>query len=239
MLEGMIGVRGAVGSWNGVAFTAWNGVAQTAWNGTAISCASSVTYLVKQDFEGTGYDNSETWTEVSTVIDEDFTPALVGTQSCQISGTAVRLTSPTHTARDEIWYYVVANMTTVSAGTVNWFSIVGPGFGIDRLSDGTIRVSGSQNGTPTSTTATIGTTYHFLIHYIKDLDGGAPSAFYSVEFNTSGTFDGSGSDYSQVTNGSETAQATNFRFLAEEATTVTYVVDKVRADDVAIGSSPP
>ena len=30
----------AVGSWNGVAFTAWNGIAQTAWNGTGISCAS-------------------------------------------------------------------------------------------------------------------------------------------------------------------------------------------------------
>lgn len=30
----------AVGSWNGVSFTAWNGVVQTAWNGTAISCAS-------------------------------------------------------------------------------------------------------------------------------------------------------------------------------------------------------
>lgn len=29
----------AVGSWNGVAFTAWNGVAQTSWNGTGISCA--------------------------------------------------------------------------------------------------------------------------------------------------------------------------------------------------------
>lgn len=31
---------GAVGSWNGVAFTALNGVAQTAWNGTTISCAA-------------------------------------------------------------------------------------------------------------------------------------------------------------------------------------------------------
>lgn len=30
----------AVGSWNGVAFTAWNGVAQTSWNGTSISCAA-------------------------------------------------------------------------------------------------------------------------------------------------------------------------------------------------------
>lgn len=29
----------AVGSWNGVAFTAWNGVAQTGWNGTSVSCA--------------------------------------------------------------------------------------------------------------------------------------------------------------------------------------------------------
>jgi hypothetical protein len=31
---------GAVGSWNGAAFTAWNGVAQTAWNGSGVSCAS-------------------------------------------------------------------------------------------------------------------------------------------------------------------------------------------------------
>lgn len=31
---------GAVGSWNGVAFTGWNGIAQTAWNGTSISCGA-------------------------------------------------------------------------------------------------------------------------------------------------------------------------------------------------------
>jgi hypothetical protein len=47
----------AVGSWNGVAFTALNGVAQTGWNGTAISCASSGPTAVTIDAFARNYQN--------------------------------------------------------------------------------------------------------------------------------------------------------------------------------------
>lgn len=52
----------AVGSWNGVAFTAWNGVAQTAWNGTTISCASGSGVAFSDDFNRVGPSLGANWT---------------------------------------------------------------------------------------------------------------------------------------------------------------------------------
>lgn len=64
---------GAVGSWNGVSFTAWNGVAQTAWNGTAISCAGTptdyrtglITELLAENANGGGASNGASVTSIT------------------------------------------------------------------------------------------------------------------------------------------------------------------------------
>lgn len=79
---------GAVGSWNGVAFTAWNGVVQTAWNGTAISCASggaSPTYVFWENFEGTprgwSKQNDATWVDLVST-----TSPIQGSQSLYVQG---------------------------------------------------------------------------------------------------------------------------------------------------------
>lgn len=192
--------------------------------------ASSVTYLINQNFETptTGYDNGETWSVTGTTVNPVFTPALLGTQSCELSGSlTLRLTSPTHTGLSESYYYWRTKFTTIPAGiTTNYVTIIGPNFGIDVLSSGAVRVSGSQNGTPTTNTVSTGVEYFFLVHYLA---GSGANGFYSVEFNTSATFSGSGNGYSQVTNGSETANSTNIRFLAEESTTATYVIDQILA----------
>lgn len=207
------------------------------------SGGAAPTYLVKQDFEGTGYDNSETWSETGTV-DEDYATApapLVGSQSARATGTTQRLTSPTFTGQDEVYWYFQVNLTTVPAGTLTFSAIIGPGVSIDRLggAGGVLRIGGTVNSPATSDAMATGTTYHFLVRYRKDLDGGGGSAIYSVEFNTTGTFDGAGNDFTQATTGTDTAQATAVRFSWEGSTTTDYVVDKVRVDDVAIGSSPP
>lgn len=197
------------------------------------------TWLIQQDFETptTIYDHSETWGEVGSTISANTSTPLFGTQSVRLSGTNIRLTSPTHTGLDEAWYYWATNFVTIPAGiTTNYVSIVGAAFGIDIMSSGAIRVSGSQNGTPTTNTVTTGVLYHFMVHYLK---GSGANATYSVEFNTSATFTGvAGNGFSVVSNGSETAQATAFRVLAEEATTFTVDIDKVRAAATLIPNNP-
>jgi hypothetical protein len=51
--------------------------------------ASSPTYIVNQNFEGTGYDNAETWTEVTATdgtVNEDYTTAAIAdAQSLYVS----------------------------------------------------------------------------------------------------------------------------------------------------------
>ena len=60
------------------------------WGGVAASPAAS--YLVNQNFEGTGYDNGETWTEyvgTGATVNEDYatSPApLAGEQSLYVVG---------------------------------------------------------------------------------------------------------------------------------------------------------
>lgn len=197
------------------------------------------TWLIQQDFETatTIYDHSEVWTEVGSTISANTTTPLFGTQSVRLSGTNIRLTSPSHTGLDEAWYYWATKFATIPAGIrTNYVTIIGAGFGIDIESSGSIRVSGSQNGTPTTNTVTTGVLYHFLVHYLK---GSGANANYSVEFNTTATFTNApGNGYSVVTNGSETSQSTAIRYLAEEATTFTVDIDKVRAAASQIPNNP-
>lgn len=196
-------------------------------------------YLISQGFEGTGYDNSESWTE-TTNPDEDYATApapLVGSQSLYFSNTLQRATSPSFTAQDEIWIYWQAHYLQLPTTTL--LTIIGPSVGLDRTAGGGLRIGGTVNSPTSTDTLATGSLYHFLIHYRRDLDGGGGSAFYSVEFNTSGTFNGSGNDYVEATTGTDAAQATQLRFHGEAGTTVEYIMDKVRCDDVAIGSNPP
>lgn len=49
-----------------------------------VASAPAATYLLNQNFEGTGYDNSESWTETldGGTVDEDYTTTvLAGSQS--------------------------------------------------------------------------------------------------------------------------------------------------------------
>ena len=57
----------AVGSWNGIGFTAWNGVAITSWNGTSISTAGGGgTPTVIANVGTAGTANSVTSTAINT-----------------------------------------------------------------------------------------------------------------------------------------------------------------------------
>jgi hypothetical protein len=197
------------------------------------------TYLFNQGAEGAGYDNSESWNEVGTVIDEDdATTPLVGSQSILINGTTARLTSPTFAeSEDEVICKFRIKLITVPAAGTTLLTFVGPGVTLDLLSSGggsLIRIGGSVNSPATVNGYNTTDEFHFKVRYRKDLDGGAASALYSVEFNTTGTFNGSGNDYTEATTGTETAQCTNVRWHGEGGTTVQYRLDAMVADDVDI-----
>lgn len=189
-------------------------------------------FLINQNFETatTGYDNGETWAETGSTITPADTTApspLVGSQSCRFSGTNIRLTSPTYAAQDTIYLRFRARFITLPSST-SIITILGPGVVLDLQASGSMRIGGTVNSTSTVDTYTTGVEYFFELRYTRDLDGGGGSAIYSVEFNTSGTFNGSGNDFAVATTGTDASTTTQFRFHAEAATTVEYNIDQVQ-----------
>lgn len=61
-------MAGAVGSWNGIGFTALNGIAQTSWNGTGISCASGSGPVLTYQTNATDSSDLTTYTFAAQAI---------------------------------------------------------------------------------------------------------------------------------------------------------------------------
>lgn len=207
---------------------------------------SGATYLVKQDFEGTGYDNSETWSEAGTgTVDEDYTSVvLAGSQSLRIvtSGTVGRTTSPTFTAQADVWVYCLFRPVSIPA-TQRWvFQLRDASSALCSLrfnSSGTLTIrAGSAGGTATVTALSAGTTYHIWMHYIK---GSGSDATGTVGFSTSGTKPTSGNEFASHTAGNATTDADRLELgdaAGASSGTIEYLYDKVRVDDASIGDSP-
>jgi len=126
------------------------------------SCADSscTGFLVCQNFEGTGYDNSETWTEDAGTPDEDYGTALRGSQSLQLASGEV--TYKTFTEQTDVWAHFLFRTDALSDN--DYFVNFG---GADRIvsSDGTIRISNGANAASSDTgVMAANTTYHVFIH---------------------------------------------------------------------------
>jgi hypothetical protein len=80
-----------------------------------------------------------------------------------------------------------------------------------------------------------GTTYHVWVHYVK---GSGSNAQSSVGFSTDGTRPTSGNKFTSYSNGTETADADNVRFMEEGGSNARAIIDKVRVDDATIGDNP-
>ncbi len=77
--------------------------------------AAPATYLINQNFEGTGYDNGETWTESGTP-NEDATPALVGSQSLEYTGSNQNAYA-SFTAQTTVYAYAQVRRMSQPTGT--------------------------------------------------------------------------------------------------------------------------
>jgi hypothetical protein len=221
---------------NGKSLTAWNGATLTAWNGSSGVVTTSAAYLINQNFEGTGYDNSESW---SGSWDADYATApapLVGSQSAHAT-TAIAMTSPSFTASGDVWVYFqlyfnaridntsifdFRNATPASVASIS----TRPG-SLARCSNGTVNSSDSVG------TFTTGTKYHCWGHYVK---GTGANGFMSFGWSTTGTKPTSGNNYVQVTTGTATTDVTAIRFNG--AASQDMIIDHVLVSTSTIGDNP-
>jgi hypothetical protein len=211
-------------------------------NGLATS-AGGATYLVKQDFEGTGYDNGESWTETGSPNEDSETSPLVGSQSFRVAATASATwaRSPSFTDQSTLHCYFQFRPDDNTGGARRFFFIRNSSdvdlVMVQQNADRTILVrAGTAGGSTTVGTVTLDTIYHFWVTYTK---GTGANATATVAFSTDGTKPTSGDNYQIHSTGNATTDA-DYIGLGNSAAQVipTWDLDKVRVDDEVIGDNP-
>lgn len=203
---------------------------------TPTSGAAAPTYLVKQDFEGAGYDNGETWTENASP-NEDYTtsPApLAGSQSWQTAAVGGEAYT-SFTGQSTCYAYAMFNFSALD-NAVEVFEIRDSGgtyvTRIRIFSDGSVRAINFASGTTSAAgTIAINTTYHMWIKYVKGTGANSTS---DVWISTTSTKPGSPT-ISVSGAGSNTDAA---RVAVMGWNGGNYIWDKIRIDDADIGSAP-
>lgn len=192
-------------------------------------------YLFQENFDGTG---AGTW---SGTADYDYTssPApLEGTQSLRLQEESV-YNQDAFTGVTEVWMYFmwhpVNHVSTHSIGGLWDGGLSGVAEIRADTGDNTIFVvCGTATSAKTVATWAEGVTYHVWLRYKV---GSGANAEVDVWFNTSATHPGAGNNKTGLTNGSKTTNATT-PFFNTNFGGVDMIFDKLRVDDVAIGSNP-
>lgn len=202
--------------------------------------------LVNQNLEGTGYDNSETWSEglAGGTVDEDYTAIpLVGSQSLRLANAVGGFTfdSKTYTSGAERWYFFRFRMITLEGSTTSrilevWNNVGAVQASIDLNTTGTLKVS-AGTGTATTTDAmATGVSYYVWAHYAK---GSGANAVADVGFSTDGVRPTGGNKFAQVTNGSTTGDTPEFALECQNNNGQSdFIFDHIYVDDVQIGDNP-
>lgn len=176
--------------------------------GAAIAneCGST---LVCQNFEGTGYDNSESWTEscTSATCDEDYatSPApLRGSQSLLMdAGDGASSTYVAFTAQDEISGHFMIRVGADTGGTLmsikNGTTTL---FYIGYNSGGNKYIANAA--TLGATGFTVPETHYVWFHYKKGTGADEINKWW---YSTTRTFPGNGSEDISISDGASTAQA--------------------------------
>lgn len=207
--------------------------------------ASSVSYLLQEDFEGTGLPASGSggWSSAGSP-DYDYSTSglsLSGSQCLRLptSAGSCRAFTGTFAATVDGWVYFEVNPETIATGDTvlvlrqtsgaALMQIDVDATGHLRCDDGTITSSYTTDAMSTASA------YEVRVHYVA---GGGANAQYSVEFIAKGgSFAGSGNKFSQSAIGVATLGFTSLRFAAESGACA-WRIDRVRAADVIIGGNP-
>lgn len=206
--------------------------------------AGPATYLLKEDFDGASYGATlGAWSEFTSggTVDEDYAvTALDGTQSLFLSDAAAPLCenqSASWTYVEPFYVYFMLRVSSVS-GANGPILLIKEGSTtagqIQMSSTGQLRADGNNDSPTAFTTGTlsINTTYHVWVTFNTSV---SPCA-WEIAFSTDGTKPTSGANYLSGT--SEVTTGCSSIGFTIPAATIDVIVDKVRVDDVPIGSNP-
>jgi len=196
------------------------------------TAADGVTYLLDEQFEGAG--SEETWTYTTSVADYDYTtsPApLQGDQSCQIDVGGNEDAIGAFTPSSEIWVTfiwhhnaVAANSTVITIRDTDDNTLV---FLQVRI-DNTVRLYITGGTTDSGVTPLVdATTYWFKV---RAKAGTGANAEAEVWISTNGTW---GESDGSTTDGTWTADCENIRLYGKIDTD--NIFDDIRVDDENIG----
>ena len=188
-------------------------------------------YLVDEDFEGTGTPTG--WTGTAT-INYDYTPAIHGTESAKITDTGTTyVTTPDFAAQSDVWVFGAFNYSAVTADAIILYlrnaTSGNAGYLSIRQSDMKIRFyHGTTSPSVGTTTISTGTTYYYWIHYIKGTGSDGVSQIYLSTTTTRPS-----SPELSATNGSGTYDVEHIRYYDWTATS-DYIFDVVRVSATEI-----
>lgn len=152
-----------------------------------VDCADTTCdgFIICQNFEGTGYDNSETWSENiggTGVVDEDDTTAPVGRESQQLKvigdSTASSYSSASITITSDLWFHFMVKVSDSTPSSVSTIlNCNGGAFTLTLMTDGTLRLLHGSSLANTSASQLSDNTYkHIWIHFVA----GATDGIYQL-----------------------------------------------------------
>jgi hypothetical protein len=155
-----------------VASPAWAGFGMVVDAGGGVAAVTA--FGISQNFEGTGYDNSETWSESGTVDEDYTTTALRGSQSFYAGSGANNSTITLSAAQGEVWGHCMFRFTSTYSGDVaqilqlqdasnNQLAL----FTVQDTSYFPRAYQSGGTGTSISASLSANTTYHLWIHALK------------------------------------------------------------------------
>ena len=209
---------------------------------------AGTSYVWKQDFEGTGYGNGQTWTESgSGILNEDYTSTvLVGSQSMNIDLTSNigAAYGPLHTlVESPTIHYAYFQLRVISFPSSS-FRI----FSISNVLDVSISATSNLTVRPAVGTAvaTVGMLEAGVAYHVWTSGSGqnvetASAATARVAFSTDGIRPTSGDNYAIDTDaGGSSGQNPAQVSLGSLQVGANYniILDKIRVNDVVIGDNP-
>lgn len=197
------------------------------------STQTASAFLINQNFEGTGYDNSETWAEAGTP-DENYTATILrGSQSFYAASGANNSVFTLPVGEGELWAHVTYRIT----GTFTTDSVQILQF--QDSSDAQLALVGVQDtgynprfwqtggsGTSLGVIATTGNTYHLWVHVVK----GATSTVEVWHGTTTTRPASTGDNYATAT-GTWNVDVAKIRIGQGVSSGAGVIIDQVIVDD--------
>lgn len=190
-------------------------------------------YLIKQGFEGTGYDNSETWTESGTgTIDEDeATVYASGSQSLEITSSAsTDITYTTIGAQGTLYVHFMWHRGNLT-GTTTIFSLrAGSSTRARILSGSAGQLSFYHGATSAAITDAVAddTWVHIWLKYVK---GTGSDGVAECGWSTDTTRPTSGNKFAAISTGTSTTDIDRVYCGQDASETHTMYFDDVWVDE--------